>query len=95
MLLWLVWLLTLTWLAICVLTQWYFGWLYIKDVVSLLRDEALIGLSIATLYAMPAAVLLALLQWRFRDKPLPRVRYAGNSLLAVLLIVFMVFLVFT
>jgi len=83
------------WLALCVFAQGYFAWLWLTDRANPLRHEALLGLTMATFYSLPAAVVLAVLRWRFwAESPQP-LRRAGSTMLAALLTVYVVFLLFT
>jgi hypothetical protein len=87
--------LTLAWLALCSIAQGYFAWLWLSDPANPLRHEALIGLTMATFYAWPAALVLAVLRWRFWDESPQPLRRASSTMLAAVVGVFFVFAVFT
>jgi hypothetical protein len=85
-----LWLGVVIWLAVCLVAQLHFAWLWVSGLGSPLRHEALIGAGMAALYGWPAAAGLGLLHWKWRDSaPLP-VRAIGVVLFWSLVAVFVV-----
>lgn len=84
-----VWVLTLSWLGLCLFAQGYFAWLWLSDPVNPVRHEARLGLMMATFYSLPAAIVLAILRWRFWAESPLLLRRAGGIMLAALVASFL------
>ena len=82
------WTIVIAWLAVCVSVQGYYGWLWSSEPTNPLRHEAMIGIVMATIYALPALAGLGLLRWHYwKDSP-AALRYSANFLTTALLVLF-------
>jgi hypothetical protein len=72
-----VWWLILCWLAVCLIGQLYFAWLWTSNAAGPLRRETLIGLTLATFYAWPAVLAVLLLRWKYWEESPPIERKAS------------------
>jgi hypothetical protein len=89
------WSLTVAWLALCLFGQGYFAWLWFVDPLNPIRNEALMGLIMVTFYALPGFAVLAFLRWRFWEQSPQPFRVAAIALSALLVSIFLFFLVST
>lgn len=64
------WLVVLAWLVVMVLAQLHFSWLWFSGSANPRRHEALIGVAMASFYALPAVLAVAFFRWRhWGDSP--------------------------
>ena len=82
------WSVILVWLLLGVIAQIYFSWLWVSVPINPLRHEALIGIAMASLYALPAVVALAIMRWRYwQDSPI-HLKRSASALLALIAVLF-------
>lgn len=83
-----LWFVALAWLVLSVLAQLHFSWLWLSDAANPRRHEALIGLTMASFYALPAVLALAFLRWRYWSESPLTAKRAATALLSVAAILF-------
>lgn len=82
------WFVALAWLVVMILAQLYFSWLWLSDSASPRRHEALIGVAMASFYALPAVLALGFLRWRYWSDSPAIAKRAAVVLVSVALVLF-------
>ena len=80
------WIVVLAWLAVMVVVQLNFSWLWLSDGASPRRHEALLGVAMAAFYSLPAVVGLAFFRWLYWSESPAVARRAATILVTVALV---------